>query len=296
MTGHVDHNELRHELRDPEGRLVAVHCRVRLPNGGKRVWWRRPSGAPGLGGIRISDLPLYGIDRRATWSPHRPLVITEGEPATDALRLAGFQAVAVVTGAAGCPSDEQLGLLEGLPDIVLWPDADVPGAALMDRVAKRLAALHPRSTMRRVEWTDAPFAGADAANANLPTMASLITSARLIRGNSPPRPRSPQTEVQDAASLGRSLPMASPYLRAIKEFNAVHGVCEVLASDWGVEEAEAGRTIRCPAHDDRSPSLSISADDRRVWCHSLSCVLRGNEGQGHDAFSLAVQARLAVPA
>lgn len=77
----------------------------------------------------------------------------------------------------------------------------------------------------------------------------------------------------------------------IARFNANVGVSAVLAREWGVSNARPGRAVRCPAHDDRNPSLSIAKDDSRAWCHSPGCELHGPSGAGHDAFSLATAAR-----
>ncbi len=52
-----------YELRDASGVLVALHERHDHPDGSKRFIWRQPNGALGLGGMPITDLPLYGIDR-----------------------------------------------------------------------------------------------------------------------------------------------------------------------------------------------------------------------------------------
>lgn len=56
-------------------------------------------------------------------------------------------------------------------------------------------------------------------------------------------------------------------------------VSEILLTLWGVPRAVPGREIRCPAHDDQSPSLSILHDDQRVLCHSVGCLLN-NDGHG----------------
>ena len=72
----------------------------------------------------------------------------------------------------------------------------------------------------------------------------------------------------------------------IERFNREVGVSAVLARDWGAVNAQPGRSIRCPAHDDRNPSLSVARDDSRAWCHSPACDLHGPDGAGHDAYSL----------
>jgi hypothetical protein len=71
----------------------------------------------------------------------------------------------------------------------------------------------------------------------------------------------------------------------IREFNDSYGVSDVLRELWGVAQAEPGRGIRCPAHDDLHPSLSIFADDHRVLCFSPDCILN-NDGHGRDAYDL----------
>ena len=60
----------------------------------------------------------------------------------------------------------------------------------------------------------------------------------------------------------------------------------VLAREWGVPNATPGRSVRCPAHEDQNPSLSIARDDSRAWCHASVCALHGPNGAGHDAYSL----------
>jgi hypothetical protein len=78
--------------------------------------------------------------------------------------------------------------------------------------------------------------------------------------------------------------------RPIARFNANVGVCEVLRREFGVDNAAPGRTIRCPCHDDRAPSLSIARDDTRVWCHAPSCDLSA-DGRGQDAYGVWALAR-----
>ena len=64
-------------------------------------------------------------------------------------------------------------------------------------------------------------------------------------------------------------------------------VSEILRNLWGVQNARPGITVKCPAHDDMRPSLSIAKDDQRVWCMSHSCLLSGEGGdQGLGAYQL----------
>src|SRR5439155_12284673 len=151
-------------LRDAAGAVVAEHVRV-VRHGGKRMWWRQPDGRRGLGGLRTSDLPLYGSERLADVNAAALVVVAEEEHATDALLARGLvPAVGTVTGASGTPTDDVLRVLTGR-DVVLWTDADDPGRAHMQRIAARLAALGIA-----VRWYDpAPDAtdGQDAADCGL---------------------------------------------------------------------------------------------------------------------------------
>lgn len=101
--------------------------------------------------------------------------------------------------------------------------------------------------------------------------------------------RAPQAIAQPAIRRDSYYAGDSP----IDRFNAAVGVSQVLRREWGAgfvrdkhQDVQPGKSIRCPAHTDDSPSLSIAKDDARVWCHSPACDLHGADGQGHDAYSL----------
>jgi hypothetical protein len=56
---------------------------------------------------------------------------------------------------------------------------------------------------------------------------------------------------------------------------------EILRQLWGVPNAVPGRSVKCPAHEDKMPSLSILRDDRRVICKAGHCTLNNNDhGRG----------------
>ena len=62
-----------HEVRQPDGTLVAVHARPTVclddhlrPIKGAMIWYA-PDGTPGLGGAPVSALPLYGSHLVADW-------------------------------------------------------------------------------------------------------------------------------------------------------------------------------------------------------------------------------------
>jgi hypothetical protein len=172
----------KHEIRDADGQIVAIHERIDGPDG-KRFVWRQPDGTAGLNGQHVGDLPLYGTHRLAEWSSDQVVVVVEGEKACEALWTVGIAALGTTTGAGGTPSDDVLRPLIGRR-VVLWPDHDEPGRQHMDRLAARLVALGARD-VRIVEWPDARPGGdaADlvAAGGTRETVEQLIASAEVWR-------------------------------------------------------------------------------------------------------------------
>lgn len=64
---------------------------------------------------------------------------------------------------------------------------------------------------------------------------------------------------------------------------------EILASLWGVQNARPGRSVKCPAHEDRVASLNILPDDRRAMCMAGGCVLN-NSDRGRGTYELRTMA------
>lgn len=151
----------QYEVRNLEGRLVAVHVRKDGPDR-KSMWWERPDGSKGLGGMPVSSLPLYGAETLPALADSAEVVVTEGEKAADAIRSLGITALGTVTGAASTPGNDALGPLVRLAP-VLWADNDDTGRQHMARIAARLTALGCPN-VRLVDWPKAPPKG-DAANA-----------------------------------------------------------------------------------------------------------------------------------
>lgn len=60
---------------------------------------------------------------------------------------------------------------------------------------------------------------------------------------------------------------------------------EILRDLWGVADAAPGKSVRCPAHDDQMPSLSILRDDRRAICKAGHCLLN-NDDRGRGTYEL----------
>jgi hypothetical protein len=129
----------RWEIRDATGALIATHHRIDYDRGDPKRWWER-GGMRGLSGLPSSALPLYGTERLASLPAGTIVILAEGEPAADALRAAGLDAVASVTGAAATPSRASLNVLRSY-DVVLWPDDDRPGRDHMTRIATQLQDL-----------------------------------------------------------------------------------------------------------------------------------------------------------
>ena len=169
-------------ILDADGRHVATHERWEPgPRGkSKEYKWRRPDGSYGLGGLPVARLPLYGCHEMPS-DLGQPVVITEGQPACDALRLIGIPAVASVTGSAGCPSPEVLAVLAGRP-VILWPDAK-DGHEHMERIASELHGI-AASVRVVVPPAEAPK-GWDAADADEDTVRRLLAEA-VVAGDKAP--------------------------------------------------------------------------------------------------------------
>jgi len=148
---------LEWDIRGVDGAVVATHVRRDLSNGRKKFAWRRGA-VWNLGGMGSADLPLYGVERLAGTTG--PVVVCEGEKATDALLARGLVAVGTVTGAAECPGRAALEPLRGRT-VVLWPDADQQGWAHMRAVGTALTGIATDVTV--FDWAGAPPKG-DAAD------------------------------------------------------------------------------------------------------------------------------------
>ena len=124
------------KVRRPDGKHVE-HMRVDKADG-KRIWWK-----PALRPLKVCDLSLYAVDQVPRES--HLVVITEGEPACDALLADGVPAVGTVTGASGCPGDLAMRELVATSPrrIICWPDADDVGRRHMMRVQSALTRIAP---------------------------------------------------------------------------------------------------------------------------------------------------------
>jgi hypothetical protein len=146
----------RYEIRNLDGSLVASHERKDYPDGRKTFTWRDPSGKPGLGGRPVAELPLYRTEKLRDLPPGSPVVVCEGEKATEAVEAMGLAAVGTVTGANGCPVPEVLEVLRPFR-VFLWPDNDPAGQRHMERVAEVLGQVGVTPLLLR--WPEAPEKG-----------------------------------------------------------------------------------------------------------------------------------------
>src|ERR687893_442525 len=72
-------NKTVYKVKQADGRLVALHHRLDLPDGGKQLWWTLPDGTPGLNGTRLEELPLYGSEALRQRDPDDLVIVVEGE-------------------------------------------------------------------------------------------------------------------------------------------------------------------------------------------------------------------------
>lgn len=220
------------ELRDASGALIALHERHDQPDGSKRFSWRRPDGTLGLGGIRVVDLPLYGIERLDAMTT--TVVVVEGEKCVEALLGVGIAAVGTVTGAATTPGQAALAELGGRR-VILWPDADRVGRQHMATIAERLAGV--AAAVYIVEPPEGVPAGWDAADA----VAEGRDLAALLAG--PPTP-----------TLFAALARIEQFLRRYVVFPRPETVVAVVlwvAHTHAIERAEA------------TPYLAISSPEKQ---------------------------------
>jgi hypothetical protein len=126
----------------------------------KTQWWERWEDGRwmmDLGGRTVRSLPLYNAHclKRVQ---NVTVILTEGEPAADALnhalRDAPYLAVATTCGAAVVPDPDVFAALRGRP-VLLWRDADSPGATHFHKIA------HQRLTgvVGSLRWIDDKHAG-----------------------------------------------------------------------------------------------------------------------------------------
>ncbi|MFA5053646.1 MAG: AAA family ATPase [Parcubacteria group bacterium] len=162
--------EIAWAIRDQDGNTIAVHKRIDKPDG-KVIWWER-NGVKGLQGLKLADLPLYGMERLKALKDGATVVLCEGEKAADAVRNAALEGIGTACGASATPSASVLAHLVRFK-IILWPDNDDVGRKHMQRIAQRLKG----ATISWISWPDAPDKG-DAADTSQEHINELVQSAQ----------------------------------------------------------------------------------------------------------------------
>jgi hypothetical protein len=208
----ADQAEVRHAIRDVDGRLLAVH--VRKGRGSdKRVWWEGPDGRPGLRGAAGSPRDwLYGAERLPALAPGSHVLLVEGERAADALIRRGVAAVGTVTGAGTAHAPHAISpaaaqLLAGFA-VVGWPDNDEPGRAHMRACGAVLERCGIGFAL--IDWPDAPERGdADDWHGTDDDLVALIVGARPVEA--PPAP-APAAAAPRTGAPPPLLPEADPVI------------------------------------------------------------------------------------
>jgi hypothetical protein len=116
---------------------IAKHIRINTPDG-KRMWWEPK-------GVSMADLPLWNGDLlRESRFDGEPVLLVEGEKDANRGVMFGFCCVSLPGGASQRNFGAALEPLKGR-DVVLVPDKDKPGLALMERVSSALVAVGVKS-------------------------------------------------------------------------------------------------------------------------------------------------------
>jgi|GEM_PF-1908344 len=159
-NGHRAGKERRWTYTDAGRKVLAHHARKDLPGGGKSVWWEKPDGTASKkgkpGAIVPETLPLYRIAELQLASIDWPVLLCEGEPATDAAAELGAVAVSLPGGASQTDFGTALNSLLHRR-VVLVSDNDDVGYALMHRVADALQGI--AASVRWLHLPDIPPKG-----------------------------------------------------------------------------------------------------------------------------------------
>src|SRR3990170_487418 len=124
------------------GEVMAIHKRIDGPDGKQFAWWRPGAKKPGLGTVKMADLPLYNAHLIPS-DTEAVVWFVEGEKAADACVERGILAVTNAGGSSQTAFGKALEILMGR-DVVLWPDNDPPGRSLMQRLHMELSGTAAR--------------------------------------------------------------------------------------------------------------------------------------------------------
>lgn len=164
------------------------HVRLEKPGEKKQVIWEK-EGKPGLGGYKLEDMPLYGIENIKD-KPEADVILSEGEGKSDSLSALEFIALGTVCGAGVTPSREVLKpLAEHKGKVFLARDNDKSGESHMQNIAARLKAMGKQVYM--VSWPGVPKKGDAAdfikAGAREDEIKAVLLAAPLYDGEAEPQ-------------------------------------------------------------------------------------------------------------
>ena len=222
QNGHGDSVTTRYQLFvEVGGEPEAVHVRRDRAGEPKSVWWERPDGSHGLGGVKAADLLLYRTEHVKMSTG--PVVILEGERKVDVLREA-IERDLLVVGTSGSDTKPTTEVLQpivqharehGVP-IYVWADNDAPGRKHMQRVAETLIEAGG-PTPRLITWEDAPRDGGDAADwveaGCSPALVDLLHNAVAVE----PKARADVVRADDARPGGAFNVSAAALARLVIE-------------------------------------------------------------------------------
>lgn len=143
MESPADVFEADYTYRDASGKALAIKSRYRTTVG-KRFTWRLADheNCKGLRehDLRVEDMPLYGIEHMEKAKAQGFAVLVEGEKAAQACWRANLIAFCNPGGSGQRDFGASLDTLKGM-DVVLWPDNDDPGRALMRAIKDKLSGI-----------------------------------------------------------------------------------------------------------------------------------------------------------
>lgn len=253
-----------HEYRDAAGQRIGYVCRfddtqsskLFLPltwcrniETGTQDWRWKSWGVP---------RPLYGLDRLAA-RPGKPVVICEGEKATDAASqlLPGYVAVTSPNGSRSAIKADW-SPLSGRT-VVIWPDADEPGQRYAKDVAAALLAIqetelrisivHPPAMS--LEGWDAADALADGWTTN--QTLDLVRSAQPPADVAPAHPAKaePERDAKPEGGSRRGTRLRSSLLE-------LAGDCEF----WHDQDRRAFATVPVNGHHE---NMRLGSQDFSIW-------------------------------
>ncbi len=146
------------EYRDADGLLLICVCRFIDANGKKEdrpLTYRKYSDGSCKWAWKSLDAPrpLYGLDRLAS-NPDKPVIVCEGEKATDGASDLFPDYVAITSpNGSGSPHKADWGILKGR-EVIIWPDHDAAGR----EYAKNVAMLIKKQELQSVSIISIPDA------------------------------------------------------------------------------------------------------------------------------------------